>query len=363
MAAPAPQRPRNDLRDCLQSSPPSRVEFRTGPGRVETGGEFRPRVAPFNAPAAGKRPPDLVAGRPGHHSRDLAVAVDDPLGAGQLAEPAGASGVVLVGADADLGAEAELAAVVEPGAGVDDHGRGVDLGDEPAGGGEVAGQDRLGVARAVAADVGDRGVERVDDADGQDQVEVLGVPVGGLGRASSRGGSPGSPRRPGARRPRAWRASATSGRKVGAASRWTRRVSAALQTPGALGLGVDDDPDGHREVGVGVDVDVAVARVVLQDRHLRLGDDPADQALAAPGDGQVDPVGHRRAGGRRPRGRSSRRAGRRRAGRPLGASSSARTRWRARFEWIASLPPRRIAALPLLTQSAAASTVTFGRLS
>src|SRR5205823_1251211 len=48
---------------------------------------------------------------------DLAVAVDDPLGAGQLAEAAGASGVELVGADADLGAEAKLAAVVEPGAG------------------------------------------------------------------------------------------------------------------------------------------------------------------------------------------------------------------------------------------------------
>ncbi len=49
---------------------------------------------------------------------DVAVAEDDPLGAGQLVEAAGASGVVLVGADADLGAEAELAAVVEPGAGI-----------------------------------------------------------------------------------------------------------------------------------------------------------------------------------------------------------------------------------------------------
>ena len=51
------------------------------------------------------------------------------------------------------------------------------------------------------------------------------------------------------------------------------------------------------------------------------------------------------------------------SGRPLDASSSARTRCRARLEWIASLPPRRIAALPLLTQRAAASTVTLGRLS
>ena len=129
---------------------------------------------------------------------------------------------------------------------------------------------------------------------------------------------------------------------------------------GALGLGVHDDADGHLLVGRGVDVDVAVARVVLQDRHLGLVDDPADQALAAAGDGQVDQVGQLQAGGRRPRGRWSRRAGRRRRGRPEPGRASARTRCRARLVWIASLPPRRIAALPLLTQSAAASAVTFG---
>src|SRR5262249_17563924 len=86
---------------------------------------------------------------------NLSVAVDDPLGAGQLAEAGGASGVELVGADADLGAEAELAAVVEPGAGVDHHGRAVPLGHEPPRGGQVAGHDRVGVARAVPGDVPD----------------------------------------------------------------------------------------------------------------------------------------------------------------------------------------------------------------
>ena len=68
----------------------------------------------------------------------------------ELAEAAGAAGVELVGADADLGAEAELAAVVEAGAGVDHHGRAVDLGHELARRGQVGGDDRLGVARAVA---------------------------------------------------------------------------------------------------------------------------------------------------------------------------------------------------------------------
>lgn len=33
----------------------------------------------------------------------------------------------------------------------------------------------------------------------------------------------------------------------------------------------------------------------------------------------------------------------------------------ARFEWIASLPPRRMTAFPVLKQSANASAVTFGR--
>ncbi len=35
----------------------------------------------------------------------------------------------------------------------------------------------------------------------------------------------------------------------------------------------------------------------------------------------------------------------------------------ARLEWIASEPPRRMTALPALRHSAAASEVTFGRLS
>ncbi len=122
----------------------------------------------------------------------------------------------LVGADADLGAQAELAAVVEAGAGVDHDGRAVDLGDEPLGGREVAGDDGLGVARAVTGDVVDRLVDRLDNADGQDLVEVLGVPVGRLGGVHGRHDLAGDgvaaqldafaqsgPRPPGAGRPRA----------------------------------------------------------------------------------------------------------------------------------------------------------------
>ena len=78
--------------------------------------------------------------------------------------PIGPAGVQLLGADADLGAEAELAAVGEPGRGVDQHRRRVDRGGEPPGGGLVLGDDRVGVLAGEAPDVLDRLVEVGYDA-------------------------------------------------------------------------------------------------------------------------------------------------------------------------------------------------------
>ena len=63
-------------------------------------------------------------------SADVAVADDDVLGRGHLGQAHRAAGVQLLGADPDLGAEAELAAVGEPGRGVDQHRGRVDLGHE-----------------------------------------------------------------------------------------------------------------------------------------------------------------------------------------------------------------------------------------
>ena len=103
--------------------------------------------------------PDASAAQP----RIWPVALDDVLGGGQLAQAHRAAGVELLGADADLGAEAELLAVDEAGRGVDEHRGGVDLAGEAVGRREVAGDDGLGVTRAVAGDVVDRLVERVDD--------------------------------------------------------------------------------------------------------------------------------------------------------------------------------------------------------
>ncbi len=51
------------------------------------------------------------------------------------------------------------------------------------------------------------------------------------------------------------------------------------------------------------------------------------------------------------------------AGRPAATSASPVSRASRRLLSIASEPPRRIVALPLLMHSAAASMVTFGRLS
>ena len=49
------------------------------------------------------------------------------------------------------------------------------------------------------------------------------------------------------------------------------------------------------------------------------------------------------------------------AGRPTSSAASIRISTIAWLEWIASFPPRRMTALPDLTQIAAASAVTFGR--
>ena len=65
--------------------------------------------------------------------------------------------VQAVGGDADLAAEAELAAVGELGRGVDQDDGAVDTRREPFGGLGVGGDDGLGVARAVAGEVIDGG--------------------------------------------------------------------------------------------------------------------------------------------------------------------------------------------------------------
>src|SRR5579872_1061986 len=87
---------------------------------------------------------------------DLSISQNNVLVAGQLAQAAGAAGVEFVGADPDLGPQAQLSAVVEPRAGVDHDGGRIDAGDKSLSGGQVARHDRVGVMRPVRFNVLDR---------------------------------------------------------------------------------------------------------------------------------------------------------------------------------------------------------------
>src|SRR5664280_2899763 len=130
------------------------------------GGSNVPPMTPMRASAA------AIASGP-----DLPVAPELVLDAGELLQADRAPGVQLLGGDAHLGAEAELAAVGEARRRIDvDAGR-VDLGREPPRGAEVLRHDGLRVARAVGGDVLQCLVQRVDDPDGELQRQELGLVV------------------------------------------------------------------------------------------------------------------------------------------------------------------------------------------
>ena len=192
----------------------------------------------------------------------------------QLAQADRPAGVELLRRVADLGAHAELAAVGEARRGVDvDAGR-VDAALERARGAEVAVTIASEWPRAVAVDVLDRLLERVDDADGQHQREELGVPVlvgrvDAARRPARRRRARACARRRAARRPRRAARAARAGGTRRATSAWTSSVSAALQTPGRWVLALTTIALGGVEVGAGVDVDVAVARRGVDHRHRR----------------------------------------------------------------------------------------------
>src|SRR5680860_1336189 len=92
-------------------------------------------------------------------SPHLAVAPDDVLVRGQLAQAHRTARVQLLRRDTDLGAEPELFTVDEPSGGVH-HNRGrVHLSGEPARRVEVLGEDHLGVTRPEPVDMVDRRVQ------------------------------------------------------------------------------------------------------------------------------------------------------------------------------------------------------------
>ena len=192
----------------------------------------------------------------------------------------------------------------------------------------VAGDDRLGVAAAVAVDVLDRLVGRVDDADGELEREVLGVPVL-LGRrvdrrrrgAAARGALVAVQRHAGvAQRPQ------RAGQERPAHVARGRAASRRRCTPRALELGVEDDRLGRVEVGARVDVHVAVARCRVDHRHGRDALQRRLQPLAAARDDQVDDARSGSPARRAPRGRRRRPATIAPSGRPGGRGRLGRDR-------------------------------------
>src|SRR5690242_6805300 len=107
----------------------------------------------------------------------LSRAADAIFEARHLLDADRATRMELAGGDADLGAEAEFAAIGELRRGVVQNDRRIDLGEESRGRLVVAGEDAVGMLRAVLADVVHRAVDTVDHARRDDRVEIFSVPV------------------------------------------------------------------------------------------------------------------------------------------------------------------------------------------
>ena len=197
-----------------------------------------------------------------------------------------------VRADTDFRAQAKLEPVVEPGARVHHHRGRIHLPRERLRRAQVAGDDRVGVVRAVSADVSHRVREVRDHLHGDHQVEVLGaVVVLGRGR---RGGHAlarfGAPAQFDALRcERLGHARQERVGDRGVDEQALGRVARARP----LALRVHHDPLGHFQVGRGIDVHMTHAVVVLQHRHFRFRRDPLNQRLAAARDREVDVAVHR----------------------------------------------------------------------
>ena len=131
--SPAPGRRARPCGSGFRRAPPS-------PTSTERRGRYKSMGANIGTPFR------LVASlRP-----RLAGAAHHILEAGELLDADGAARVQLAGGDADLGAEAELAAVGELGRGIVQDDGAVDLAQEALGRRRVRGDDRVGVLRAVA---------------------------------------------------------------------------------------------------------------------------------------------------------------------------------------------------------------------
>src|ERR1700722_20719859 len=165
------------LRHGLAAISESRNQPRRSTNLCETEGSPKCRRRGLVASGSHLRPIPRERTRSPSLGPCLPVAAHPVLERAELLEPNRPARVHAPGGDADLGAEAELSAVGELGRGVVQDDRRIDLLQEPLGHGPVLGHDAVGVMRAVGLDVVDRRIETVDDANGDDRVEIFGAPV------------------------------------------------------------------------------------------------------------------------------------------------------------------------------------------
>ena len=212
----------------------------------------------------------------------------------------------LLGRDADLGAQAKLAAVGEARAGVGVHGRGVDRIQEALASVLVLGNNSLGVHGAVAVDVRDGLILVGNDLHTHLECQVLAAPILlGCDNVVVALDKPGV----GARGARGLIAVDQHAMVVQHGhDRGQERIChgtidqqrlGGVAHAYALGLGVDDNVERLVKIGGFMHVDMAVARARLDHRHQRLAHAALDQARAAARNEHVDDTAelHELAGG------------------------------------------------------------------
>ena len=108
---------------------------------------------------------------------NLAGALDDVFVRREFFEAAGAAGMELAGADADLRPHAELVPVGESARSVDVDRSRIHLAREPLGCFVVRGDDHVAVMRAVALDVVDRRLKITHDSHRENEIEIFFGPI------------------------------------------------------------------------------------------------------------------------------------------------------------------------------------------
>ncbi len=159
-------------------------------------------------------------------------------------------------------------------------------------GGRVLGDDRVGVVRAVAVDMGDRAVDPVDDAHREDRVEIFGAsnpprsPAPPAGRAHAPRG-----RRAPRILPRADRRGSAAA-SLAATARSTSSVSVAPQIETRRILALSTMARAFSGSAARVDIGVAEAFEMGDDRNAAFALHPLDQRGAAARHDDVDDAAH-----------------------------------------------------------------------